>query len=97
MTICQASADYAREQAKREALDDERARWADSEPPEPTSEPNKVCAQCVNWRPERPLHLADGTTRPSPGFCASRAAAALPQMLPAYAERCRLFEEEIPF
>lgn len=98
MAIDQATADYEREQERREALEDDWAVWAESEQPWPTYPPiPKVCPQCVNWRPARRLRLADGTTQPSPGFCAARAAAALPQMSQDYAERCRFYEEEIPF
>ncbi|MEL7224081.1 MAG: hypothetical protein AAGL17_04260, partial [Cyanobacteria bacterium J06576_12] len=57
-----------------------------------------VCAQCVNWRPlAGQLHLADGTTSLSPGFCTTRTAANLPQMFQDYAQNCSLFEEDIPF
>lgn len=95
MAIDQATVDYEAEQAKREALADDQAVWAESEMSQPVIP--KVCAQCVNWRSSRRLHLADGTTQPTPGFCIVRAAADLPQMPQTYAECCQLYEEEIPF
>ena len=95
MAIDQATADYEREQEKRAALQDNWAEWAE---PQSTCQPiSKVCPQCVNWRPERRLHLADGSTQTAPGYCAARAAADLPQMSQDYAERCRFYAEEIPF
>ncbi|WP_240518967.1 hypothetical protein [Leptolyngbya sp. BC1307] len=98
MTIDPATADYEREQERRAALEDDWAVWAESQQPWPTYPPiPKGCPQCVNWRPARRLHLADGTTQLSPGFCAARAAADLPQMSQDYAERCRFYAEEIPF
>ncbi len=95
MAIDQATADYEAEQEKREALEDARAVRAESELSQPVIP--KVCAQCVNWRSSRLLHRADGTTWRRPGFCVVKAAVDLPQMPQTYAERCRLYEEEIPF
>lgn len=101
MAIDQATADYDREQAQRAALQDDWAECVEREQPQSTSSPiPKVCPQCVNWKPEQALvlmHLADGSTRPVPGYCAVRAAADLPQMSKEYAERCRFYEEKIPF
>lgn len=98
MPIDQATADYEREQAQRAALQDDWADWTERKMPQPPSPPiPKVCVQCVNWRPARLLHLADGTTRSAPGFCTARAAADLPQMSQDYAERCRFYVEETPF
>lgn len=94
----QATADYAREQENRARLEHDSASWMETEQPCPTLLPQKVCAQCVNWQLERMLHLADGTIRPTPGFCTARAAADLPQMPSDHAERCKVYEvEEAPF
>ncbi|PZO52312.1 MAG: hypothetical protein DCF15_13920 [Phormidesmis priestleyi] len=95
----QATAEYACEQENRARLEDDWASWMETEQPCPTPElvPQKVCAQCVNWRHERHLHLADGTRQTAPGFCTARAAADLQQMSPDYAERCRFYKEYIPF
>ncbi len=95
----QATADYDCDQEKRARLEDDWAKWAEREQPCPTPElvPPKVCAQCVNWKPERHLRLADGTNRIAPGFCTARAAADLQQMSQDYAERCSFYEECIPF
>lgn len=95
----QATADYAYEQENRARLEDAWASWTEAEQPCPSPElpPPKVCAQCVNWQPERHLYLADGTVRTAPGFCTARAAADLQQMSPDYAERCRFYKEYIPF
>ena len=98
MAIDQATADYEREQAQRAALQDDWAEWAEWVDPLPTGQPiPKVCPQCVNWRPERLLHLADDSTQPAPGFCTARAAADLPQMAQTYAQNCRFYIEEILF
>ena len=101
MATDQATADYECEQAQRAALQDDWAEWVESEQPQPACLPiPRVCPQCVNWQPEQTLvlmHLADGSTRPVPGFCTARAAADLPQMSQDYAERCRFYAEEIPF
>jgi hypothetical protein len=98
MATDQATADYEREQAAREVLEDDRADGVECELPQLSEEPSwPVCAQCVNWQPTRQLHLADGTTRTTPGFCAVRAAADLPQMAQGYAAECQLYEVEQPF
>jgi hypothetical protein len=98
MAVDQATAEYEQEQAAREVLEDDRANWAESEMPQPVSLPiSRLCAQCVNWQPAMQLHLADGTTRTTPGFCTVRAAADLPQMAQGYAAECQLYEIEIPF
>ena len=98
MATDQASADYEQEQANRVALSDNKAFWAEEEVPPSSSEPFiKQCVQCVNWHPARSLHLADGTTQESPGFCTLRAAADLAQLPQSYAEECRFYEEDIPF
>jgi hypothetical protein len=98
MATDQATADYEDEQGAHEELQDSWAEWAESEMPQPISQPiSKVCAQCVNWQPARRLHLANGTTQLSPGFCTVRAAADLSQLPQTYAERCRFYEEDIPF
>ncbi len=98
----QATADYDYEQQRRAVFQDDWAEWAEaahSQPtlPDPQFIPTKVCAQCVNWQPERMLNLADGTIRIAPGFCTARAAADLPQMSQGYAKRCRFYKERIPF
>ena len=95
----QATAECAREQEKRECLEDDWANWIETEQPCPIPEliPAKVCAQCVNWKPVKLLHLADGTTRLAPGFCTARAAADLLQMSQSYAKHCSFYVEEIPF
>ncbi|NJM99732.1 MAG: hypothetical protein HC800_23645 [Phormidesmis sp. RL_2_1] len=98
MAIDQATADYEREQEKRAALQDAWADWHEHETSESLSQPlPPVCAQCVNWQADRRLYLADGSTQLSPGYCAARAAADLPQMSQEYAERCRFYEEDCPF
>ena len=101
MATDQATADYEAEQEKRERLQDEAAlaQLLAEETLEHASDipPPLLCAQCINWQPDRRLHLADGTTRLRPGYCATRAAADLPQMAQAYAQQCRFYEEEIPF
>jgi hypothetical protein len=98
MATDQATEDYEREQEKRAALEDDWADWVECELPQPVSLPTpRLCAQCVNWQPARQLYLADGTTQPTPGFCAIRAAANLPQMAQGYAAECQSYEEEIPF
>lgn len=96
MTTDQASADHAHEQEHRAALHDNRAYWLgdDGDPFELI--PN-LCAQCVNWQPDRQLYLADGTTQHSSGFCTVRAVAELAQMPQSYAAQCEAYEEEIPF
>ncbi|NJM99924.1 MAG: hypothetical protein HC800_24790, partial [Phormidesmis sp. RL_2_1] len=74
MATDQATADYEGEQAKLATLQDNQADWVECEQPQPTCRPIlKVCAQCVNWRAARQLRLADGSTRPAPGFCTARA------------------------
>lgn len=95
----QATADYDYEQQRRAALQDDRAEWAETAHFQRTTQfiPTRVCAQCVNWQPERMLNLADGTIRIAPGFCTARAAADLPQMSQGYAKRCRFYKERIPF
>ena len=96
----QATADYAYEQENRAHLEDDWASWMENEQPCPSPElvPQKVCAQCINWRPERHLRLAaDGTQQTAPGFCTARAAADLQQMSPDYAEHCRFYEVKEPF
>ncbi|PZO16891.1 MAG: hypothetical protein DCF25_11900 [Leptolyngbya foveolarum] len=98
MAIDQATADYEREQENRTVTQDDWAEWSECETSPPTSQPlPPVCAQCVNWQPERPLHLADGTIFHRPGFCETRAAADLSQMSQDYAQRCRLFKPTVPF
>ena len=92
-----ATAECACEQENRARIEDDWASWMETEQPCPTLLPQKVCAQCVNWQPERHLYLANGTVRTAPGFCTARAAADLQQMSPDYAERCRFYEEYIPF
>lgn len=96
MTTDQASADYAYEQERREAQHDNRAYWHETKPPRTAFVPDQ-CSQCINWQPDRLLHLADGTTQCSPGFCTIRAAADLEQMPQDYAAKCLLYEEDIPF
>ena len=101
MATDQATADYEAEQEKRERLQDDaalaRSLAEDAVSHASDAPPPSLCAQCINWQPNRRLHLADGTTRLSPGYCTTRAAAALPQMPQAYAQQCRFYEEEIPF
>lgn len=98
MAIDQASADHEREQERRVALQDNQDDWTERAiAPFPEQPIQKLCAQCTRWQPKRLLRLADGTTQPTPGFCTSRAAADLMQMPQAYAEHCRLYEEDIPF
>ena len=98
MTTDQYSADCQYEQERRTALDDNRAFWAADEVPLVVTPPRQpVCAQCENWQFGRQLHLADGTTQYSQGFCTLRAAADLQQMSPTYAPTCRFYEEAIPF
>ena len=63
----------------------------------PVSVPPVVCSECENWRASRLLHLADGSTRNTPGFCTARAAADLPQVSQHYAQQCQLFEHHMPF
>lgn len=96
MTTDQASADQAYEQERREALEDNQAYWQEEDNPSSDIVPD-LCAQCVNWQPDRQLHLADGTTKRSPGFCTVRAAADLAQVPQDYAAQCSFYEEEIPF
>ncbi len=101
MATDQATADQEYEQERREALEDMWEMWAECEQPQPIPQlmPAKACAQCVNWRPERLLHL-EGCIfpRPTPGFCTPRAAAGLPQVPPDYAERCPFYAvEDISF
>ena len=98
MAIDQATADYEREQENRATIRDNWADWNERETPESPSQPlPPVCTQCVNWQPERQLHLADGSTQRRVGFCSIRAAADLPQMAQSYASECQFYEEEIPF
>ena len=94
MATDQATADYEAEQAEREASQDDR--WAQSEQPAYKPIPNG-CSQCINWRPDRQLHLADGSSQSTPGFCSARAAADLPQIPQTYAQDCAFYVEEIPF
>ena len=93
----QATADCAREQENHARLENDSASWMETEQPCPTLLPQKVCAQCVNWQPERHLYLANGTVRTAPGFCTARAAAELQQMPSDYAERCPFYDVEEPF
>lgn len=98
MATDQATADYQYEQSRREALDDSRAEWTDDQSPwpdQPAIAP--VCAQRVNWRAARKLHLADGSTVCSSGFCTLRAVADLQQMSQTYANQCDFFLQNIPF
>jgi len=98
MAIDQATADYEREQEKRTIIQDDWADWNEREtPPPPGQSLPPVCVRCINWQPERQLHLADGTTQLRVGFCATRAAADLPQVAQNYASECRFYEEEVPF
>ena len=94
----QATADYAHEQERRAALDrDWEALWAEYEQPTPQRTAAKRCAQCINWSPERLLHLANGNNQPLPGSCGIRADGELPQMSQEYAEHCSFYEVEEPF
>lgn len=98
MAIDRATADYEQEQEKRTTIQDDWADWNQCEAsPYPSQSLPLVCAQCVNWQPERQLHLADGNTQRRMGFCVTRAASDLPQMAQNYASECRFYEEEIPF
>lgn len=88
MAIDRATADYEQEQEQenRTNIQDNWADWNQCEAPLYSSQSLPlVCAQCVNWQPERQLHLADGNTQRRIGFCATRAAADLPQMAQHYA------------
>jgi hypothetical protein len=98
MATDQATADYEHEQEKREALEDDWADWVECEMPQSSNEPLlPVCDQCVNWQSPRLLHLADGSTQTTPGFCAARTDDDLSQMTQDYAADCRFYEEYIPF
>ena len=98
MTTDQYGAMCQYEQDQRVALDENRAFWTADEVPLFVTPPTlPVCAQCENWQSGRQLHLADGTTQYSHGFCTLRAAADLQQMSQDYAATCRLYEEAIPF
>ena len=98
MAIDQATADYEREQEKRTTIQDDWAAWNEREtPPPPSQSLSPACAQCINWQPERQPHLVNGTTQRRKGFCATRAAANLPQMAQNYASECQFYEEEVPF
>ena len=101
MAIDQATADYEAEQEKRERLQDDaalsRSLTEDASAHISDAPPLPLCAQCVNWQPDRRLHLANGTIQTRPGFCTVRAAANLPQMSQTYAQQCHFYEGEIPF
>ncbi|MEL7223572.1 MAG: hypothetical protein AAF810_27995 [Cyanobacteria bacterium P01_D01_bin.36] len=101
MPTDRATADYEAEQQKREIAQDglalaqsltEDEREHSSDAPIPPA-----CAQCVNWRSQRQLYLADGTISLNSGFCTTRAAADLLQLSQNYAQNSSFFEEEIPF
>ncbi|MEM6453272.1 MAG: hypothetical protein AAF703_23510 [Cyanobacteria bacterium P01_D01_bin.105] len=101
MATDQSTADYEAEQEKRSHLQDDAARERslaqDALAHTSDSPPQPLCAQCVNWQPDRLLYLTDGTTQTRTGYCVTRAAADLSQMSQAHAQRCHLYEEEIPF
>ena len=101
MATDQATADYEAEQEKQAHLQDDAARerslTQDALAHPSDAPPQPLCAQCVNWQPDRLLYLADGTTQTRPGHCITRAAADLSQMSQEYAQHCHLYEEEIPF
>ncbi|MFK8186018.1 MAG: hypothetical protein AB8B99_21800 [Phormidesmis sp.] len=98
MATDRANVDYEREQEILAALRDSCADWVEAEASQHAFQPlPKVCAQCLNWENERLLHLADDSTWRRLGYCAARGAADLPQLPQNYAERCKLYEEEMPF
>ena len=97
MATDQATADYEAEQERLAALRDDYALERSLADAIPAPPPSPVCAQCINWQAQRWLHLADGISQLSPGYCAVRAAADLPQMSQDYAKQCALYEEYIPF
>ena len=77
----------------KQAIADELAQLPDA-PPQPH---RPLCAQCINWRPPRPLGLSNGSTYISPGLCELRAASDLVQMPQHYAAKCSFYEPDTPF
>jgi hypothetical protein len=95
MATDQATADYEYEQERREVLQDNEADWVEFESALPESQTiPTLCTQCIQWQP---ASLADSTTSAMTGCCAVRSATKLPQQSQTYAERCRFYEEDIPF
>ncbi|MFG6100541.1 hypothetical protein SPB21_35210 [Leptothoe sp. ISB3NOV94-8A] len=66
-------------------------------PDTPPMQYQPLCAQCVNWRPPRPIELSNGSTYMSLGLCELRAASDLAQMPQHYAAKCSFYEPDTPF
>jgi hypothetical protein len=77
----------------KQAIETELAKLPDT----PPMQHQPLCAQCVSWRPPRPLLLSNGTTHMSLGLCELRAASDLAQMPQHYASRCRFYSPDVPF
>ena len=66
-------------------------------PDTPPMQPQPLCAQCVNWRPPRPMPLSNSNTYTSLGLCELRAASDLAQMPQHYAAKCSFYQPDTPF
>ena len=66
-------------------------------PEVPPLQHQPLCAQCVNWRPPRPIELSNGASYMSLGLCELRAASDLVQMPQHYAAKCSFYEPDTPF
>ncbi|NEP62695.1 MAG: hypothetical protein F6K31_38210 [Symploca sp. SIO2G7] len=78
----------------KQAIETELAKLPDTPP---LQEQQPLCAQCVNWRPPRPLELSNGATYMSMELCELRAASDLAQMPQHYAANCSFYEPDTPF
>ncbi|NEZ54227.1 hypothetical protein [Adonisia turfae] len=77
----------------KQAIANELAKLPDTSP----MQHQPLCAQCVNWRPPRPIPLSNGTTHMSLGLCELRAASDLAQLPQHYAGKCSFYEPDTPF
>ena len=77
----------------KQAIEAELATLPDT----PPMQHRPLCAQCVNWRPPRPMPLSNGNTYMSLGLCELRAASDLAQMPQHYAAKCSFYEPDTPF
>ena len=77
----------------KQAIETELAKLPDT----PPMQHPPLCAQCVNWRPPRPIALSNGNTHMSLGLCELRAASDLVQMPQHYAAKCSFYEPDTAF
>ena len=55
------------------------------------------CSNCIHWRLEKELLLADGSTFTTRPYCSLRAASDLLQLPQTYADRCQFYDPNTPF